>query len=70
MLVQAMIREHEGDARWGQHAQAIVHGNMWKAPGNGGHDDKVCTTSCQFAENALHSRKPISYVLLSQGWKC
>ncbi len=39
--LQAMVREHEGDARWGAHAQAIVHGNMWKPPGNGGHDDKV-----------------------------
>ena len=39
--LQALIREHEGDARWGQHAQAIVHGGMWKSPGNGGHDDKV-----------------------------
>lgn len=42
--VQALVREHEGDARWGSHAQAIVHGNMWKPPGNGGHDDKVSNT--------------------------
>ena len=47
--LQAMVRDHEGDARWGAHAQAIVHGNMWKPPGNGGHDDKVtlpCHNSC------------------------
>ena len=42
--LQALVREHEGDARWGLHAQAIVHGSMWKAPGNGGHDDKVSET--------------------------
>lgn len=42
--VQALVREHEGDPRWGSHAQAIVHGNMWKPPGNGGHDDKVSKT--------------------------
>ena len=40
--VQAMVRDHAGDSRWGAHAHAIAHGNMWKPPGNGGHDDKVC----------------------------
>ncbi|DBB17906.1 hypothetical protein WJX82_005956 [Trebouxia sp. C0006] len=39
--LMALVREHEGDPRWGSHAQAIVHGNMWKPPGNGGHDDKA-----------------------------
>ena len=42
--VQALVREHEGDPRWGSHAQAIVHGQMWKPPGSGGHDDKVSKT--------------------------
>lgn len=39
--VQALVQQHEGDNRWGQHAQAMMHGSMWKNPGNGGHDDKV-----------------------------
>lgn len=39
--VQAMVRDHAGDSRWGAHAHAIANGNMWKPPGNGGHDDKV-----------------------------
>ena len=38
-----MVREHEGDSRWGAHAHAIAHSNMWKPPSNGGHDDKVCS---------------------------
>lgn len=44
--VQAMVRDHTGDSRWGAHAHAIAHGNMWKMPGNGGHDDKVCCVTC------------------------
>lgn len=40
--VQAMVRDHAGDSRWGAHAHAIAHGSMWKPPGNGGRDDKVC----------------------------
>ncbi|KAL3158229.1 hypothetical protein ABBQ38_010482 [Trebouxia sp. C0009 RCD-2024] len=41
MDLMAMVRDHAGDSRWGAHAHAIANGNMWKPPGNGGHDDKA-----------------------------
>jgi DNA topoisomerase-3 len=41
LFAQALVREHVGDARWGQHAQALDAGPMWATPRGGGHDDKA-----------------------------
>ena len=61
--VQAMVRDHAGDSRWGAHAHAIAHGNMWKPPGNGGHDDKVCFT-IRFLLGVIRSKLSISYYMI------
>ncbi len=39
--LQALVRDHVQDARWGQHAQRIDSGEMWSNPRSGGHDDKA-----------------------------
>jgi hypothetical protein len=39
--LQAMVREHVGDERWGTHAQRIESGDMWCPPRGGGHDDRA-----------------------------
>ncbi len=36
-----MVAEQAGDARWGQHAQSILNGSMWKQPADGGHNDQA-----------------------------
>lgn len=36
-----MVQEQANDHRWGQHAQKILDGSMWKPPANGGHNDKA-----------------------------
>ena len=40
-VLQALVRDHVQDARWGQHAQRIDSGEMWSNPRSGGHDDKA-----------------------------
>lgn len=62
--VQAMVRDHAGDNRWGAHAHAIAHGNMWKPPGNGGHDDKVCFI-IQLVVGAIRSKRSISFYMIN-----
>jgi hypothetical protein len=39
--VQALVREHMQDPRWGHHAQRIHSGEQWCPPRSGGHDDKA-----------------------------
>ena len=39
--LQALVRDHVQDARWGQHAQRIDSGEMWSPPRSGGHNDKA-----------------------------
>ena len=36
-----MVQEQADDHRWGEHAQAILDGGMWKPPANGGHNDQA-----------------------------
>lgn len=38
---QALVADHVNHPRWGGHAQAIMHGGMWRQPRSGGHDDKA-----------------------------
>ena len=36
-----MVAEQANDGRWGQHAQRILDGSMWKPPADGGHNDQA-----------------------------
>jgi DNA topoisomerase-3 len=36
-----MVAEQANDGRWGQHAQKILDGPMWKPPADGGHNDQA-----------------------------
>lgn len=39
--LQAIVQEHVGDPSWGNHAQSILNGQMWKPPRAGKNNDQA-----------------------------